>query len=232
MDQKQVKESVRKGEYFQDAREWYAAKYLQPISMRAQFIVLTVLIIIATAISVYTMQRSFVSMAMPFSIYAKDQVELYPLLKKLARRTEPLEISVARYFVSKYVELRESYNYVDFMEENKDTLMIKVQALSSRRIFKEYTTSLDPEENINSPIILYKNQVRRSVEVTGVEFKKVDGALDSAVVNFTAIEQSKDSSTQKRYKADIHFMISDIANVSEGKEKLSFLVTSYKIYQL
>lgn len=232
MSNEQVKIAIQKGEFYQDAKEWYLSRFVQPLSLRAQVGLLSIMILIATAISVYTIQRSFVSTAIPFAIWAKDEVKLYPKLKKLASRTEPLEISVARYFVSKYVYLRESYNYVDFLDENKEAYLVKLQALSSRRSFKEYMSFMNPDDNPESPVVLYKNQIRRSIDIESVSFNKVEGYLDSATVVFKATEKSKDSIKTSRFKADVHFMISNIANVAAKKERLMFFVTSYQIYKL
>lgn len=232
MSNEQVKKAIQSGEFYQDAKEWYLSRFVQPMSLRAQVALLTILITIATLISLYTIQRSFVSTAIPFAIWAKDQVTLYPRLQKLAHRTEPLEISVARYFVSKYVDLRESYNYIDFLDENKESYLVKLQALSSRKSFREYMEFMNPDDNPESPIVLYKNQTRRSVAIETVSFNKVQGYLDSATVVFKTTEKSKDALTESRYRADVHFMISNIENVAAKKERLMFFVTSYQIYKL
>lgn len=232
MSNQQVKIAIQNGEFYKDAKEWYLSRFVQPLSLRAQVMLLSILILMATAISVYTIQRSFVSTAIPFAIWAKDQVTLYPRLQKLASRTEPLEISVARYFVSKYVELRESYNYLDFLDENKEAYLVKLQALSSRRSFKEYMEFMNPDDNPESPIVLYKNQIRRSIDIKSVSFNKVEGYLDSATIIFQATEKSKDSVHESTYRAEVRFSISNIEKVASKKERLMFFVTSYQIYKL
>lgn len=229
---KEVALMVENGTYFEDARRWYVSKFLFLYCMRASLFFVGVLMLVAAYIMIDCYQTTFASMRVPFSIYAKDQVNYFPIIKPLAFQKEPLEVSIARYFVTKYVTLREAYAPFDYSEENKPTLLSKVGALSTKKTFKEFEDYIDPDENPESPIALYKNQVRRTITINNVELISNNNVLEKAVVEFTATERSQSDAKNTKHKAEIDMLSSDITKVFEKKEELYFLVTKYKSYEL
>jgi type IV secretion system protein VirB8 len=231
---KNIQRYVDSGDYFKDAKEWYASKFLLPFSLRSYALLFFITILFATYIMVELMKADSEVKNMPFPMYAYDSVNYFPHIKPLTEVKEPINNSVARYMASKYVLFRESYNYNDTQGENKEISEKRIQALSSRRMYKEFIDYMNPDENPDSPLIKYKSQVKRIIEVKSVELFGQYDLPERASVTFDAIEKSRsgiDSTTT--WQADIDFTMLDLEKKDEnGQSKLSFTVTNYATNKL
>lgn len=220
---------IENGQYYKDAHEWYASKYLSIYPMRA----FTLLIILALTMAIcgmtYIYRLNVVSKKFPFPIYAYDETKYFPFIKPLAKEKEPISISVSRYLLKKYVEFRENYNYRDQIGEQKEILIKKIQALSSRKVFRHYIDYADPESNPMSPLVLYKNKATRKIEITNVVFV----GYNQAEVYYTAtVENQRGTSVSTNWKAIMYYRLSDISKVIQKAHNLSFLVTDYETIKL
>jgi type IV secretory pathway component VirB8 len=231
---KNIQRYVDSGDYFKDAKEWYASKFLLPFSLRSYALLFFIVILFATYIMIELMKVDSAVKNMPFPMYAYDSVNYFPHIKPLTEVKEPINNSVARYMASKYVIFRESYNFNDTQGENKEISEKRIQALSSRRMYKEFIDYMNPDENPDSPLIRYKSQVKRVIEVKSVELFGQYDLPERASVTFEAIEKSKngiDSTTT--WQADIDFTMLDLEKKDEnGQSKLSFTVTNYTTNKL
>jgi type IV secretory pathway component VirB8 len=233
MEQKsEIKVMVKDGSYFRDALEWYTSKYIFPFTLRASILVLSAILLIGLLISVDAAKTSFVSMKLPFPIYAKDQVNYFSIIKPLAYKNDSLDMAISRYFIRKYVELRESYNFVDFSEGNEELTFNKVKALSSHQVYDGYKSYIDPDANSDSPIIKYKNQIERVITIKDVKINSPHGAPEGATVAFTATEKGRLGVKSKDYEVELSFLMSDMTKVFEKIDNLYFIVTKYRTYEL
>ncbi len=223
---------VKDGSYFKDALEWYSSKYIFPFTLRASMLILSSVLIIGLLISIDAAKTSFISMKLPFPIYAKDQVRFFSIIKPLAYKNDSMEMAVSRYFIKKYVELREGYNSLNFSEGQEELSLNKVKALSSHQVYRSYIAYIDPNENSDSPIIKYKSQVERLIKVTDIKILAPHGTPESAIIKFTATEKSKLGSKSTNYEAELSFLMSDMTKVFEKIDPLYFIVTKYRTYKL
>lgn len=228
----EIQAMVKDGSYFKDAIAWYSSKYIFPFTQRASMLVLAGILVVGVLIAVDAAKTSFVSLKIPFPMYAKDQVNFFSRIKPLTYRNDSIEISVARYFIGKYVELREGYNFLDFSSENKDLIFNKIRALSSHQVFRSYEDYIDPDENANSPIIRYKNQVVRLVKVNDIRISSPHGYPEAATVSFTITERSRGESRAMEYEAKMSFLTSDMKKAFSKLEPLYFIVNKYRTYEL
>lgn len=232
-DTKQIKEMIKDGSFYRDAIEWYSIKYVYPFTMRSSIAILTLILAIGLVISIETARMSFVSMKVPFPIYAKDEVKFLPIIKPLLHQNNSIEEAVARYFVTKYIMLREGYNYFDFSDDNKSITFNKIKALSSHFIYNQYQDFFDTNRNPDSPIIKYKNQVQRLIIINEIDIKAFDSLPEKATVKFTSNEVIKNNNTiSTEYISEISFMMSDVTKVFEKTMPLYFKVVKYKTYKL
>jgi type IV secretory pathway component VirB8 len=227
-----IKAMVKDGSYFKDALAWYSSKYIFPFTQRASMLLLAGILVVGVLISVDAAKANFGSTKIPFPIFAKDQVNFFSEIKPLAYKKEPIEISIARYFIEKYVVLREEYNYLDFSSENKDITMDKIRALSSQQVYRGYYDYINPDENADSPIIKYKNQTARLIKIDNITIDAPNGYPESATINFTATERNKLESSAIEYEAKISFLMSNMTKVFEKAEPLYFIVNKYRTYEL
>lgn len=231
-DAVQIKEMLKDDSYYKDAIEWYAIKYIFPFTLRSSMLLMALILLIGLLISIETARMSFASMKVPFPIYAKDEVKFFPIIKPLAYQSDSIEKSVARYFVTKYVELREGYNSFDFTDDNKIITFNKVKALSSHFIYSQYQDFYNTDINSDSPIIKYKNQIQRVIKVSDIMIKSPGHLPEKAVIKYIATEKGKHILKSDEFTAEISFMMSDITKVFEKTAPLYFTVVKYKTYKL
>ncbi len=223
-----AKELYKEGKYFKESIHYYHSIYTSLLTQRSALFLCMILIICAVFISLDSIRHTFSVIRVPFSIYAKDQVNFIAQIKKIGANAESFEESVVKYFASKYIIVRESYDYNDFLDENIYIVLNKVKSLSTHKIFREFEELIDPNINVNSPILLYKSSVKRVVDISDVKLKSVAGVLEGALVSFTAIELHKDKVIKDNYIAEIEFITPDLYAVFKENADFSFFVTSYK----
>jgi type IV secretion system protein VirB8 len=214
------------GTYFKEAFNWYASKYLFPVTLRSYFIIGFIALALGFSTIFYESLIKITTDKYPFPIYALDQTKYFPFIKSLAKEKEPLERSFARYFVRTYILYREKYEYLNFIGENKEILLNKIKAFSSRRVYREYLDYIDPEQNPDSPVVLYKNRTTRNIEIMEILFLK----HNHAKINFKAIEDGPLEIKESNWTSEITFQLDDIEEAFKRKDKVNFIVTTYKTY--
>lgn len=230
---KNIQRYVDSGQYFEDAKTWYAGKFLMPYTERAVVLFLGLWVVAGTYLLMKTTVKDFEIKEYPFPIYALDQVKYFPYIKAISEIKEPINISVARYLASDYVKLREGYWSFDYLDENKDFLEKRIAALSSRRMYREYLNFIDPRLNPDSPLIKYKNQVQRNIAIKLVELSGAPGFPERAVITYTATERSAAGEVTTTHMAEMNFTLLDLEKEKKfGSNQIGFTVTSYQTYQL
>ena len=77
------------GQYFADAQDWYATKYLGLYTIRSLFLVLTLVLAGASMLMVHTYMLNIESKKFPSPIFAYDETKYFPYIKPLAQVQEP-----------------------------------------------------------------------------------------------------------------------------------------------
>lgn len=230
---KNIQRYVDSGQYFEDAKKWYAGKYIMPYTERAVMLFLGLWVALGTYLLMQTTIQDFQVKEYPFPIYALDQVKYFPYIKPISKIKEPINISVARYLASEYVKLREGYWSIDFAEDNKDFHDKRISALSSRRMYREYLNFIDPRLNPDSPLIKYKNQVQRNITIKSIKLSGAPGFPERAVITYEATERSSAGETSSTFMAEMNFTLLDLEKEKMiGSNQIGFTVTSYQTYKL
>jgi type IV secretion system protein VirB8 len=230
---KNIQRFVDSGKYFEDAKQWYASKYLFVYSLRTYVIIFFVVIAFATKIMYDLFEQESSLKLYPFPIYAYDTVNYFPKIKPISTVKEPINVSVARYLSGQYVVFREGYTYNDFQGENRIILNNKIRSLSSRKIYREFLDYVDPSLNPDSPQIKYKNKITRTINVLNVELFGKYELPEGAKVTYETVERERTESTSTKWVANIKFTMLDLEKKDEdGNSTLSYTVTNYKSNKL
>ncbi len=230
---KLIAKMIESGEYFSDAREWYASKYLYPYTQKAYIGVIAIVLIIFTIIIFQTTLLDNIKKKYPFPLYTEDEVNYYSKILPIADGSEPIPISVARYFASSYVKVREGYDFgVIDDKDNWKRLLREVRELSSRKVFSDYVDYVDTYRNPDSPVIRYKSNTKRIIEIEKVEFPRISNSPESAKVYYKAIEKTDKDEKTSFWVANLTFSMTDIDNVLDNKVKLQFTITKYDTYEI
>lgn len=259
LDQKEynefIKESVKDGSYFNDARDWYIFRYVLPICERSVLFFLALLSGI-TSYSLFLILENSLPMKemVPITIVAKDTSLYFPVIKKLrdAEDLRSVDEAVVKYLLIKYLKEREEY---DFRSANIEELNNKFSAIKNNSSADEYKSfqNFMSKDNAISPIYNFGKNITRTITIDSVNFKRMeitsiaDRAKDFMSMDLpgeveirykaTIAEGGKISS--QNYLTKISFKFSGIeqkksklAENNSPKKKLDFTVISYKTYKV
>lgn len=217
---------IEDGQFFVMANKWYNIKYLYPYTQALWTLIMVLLLGITVLVVGSILNMQYTSKKIPFSVYIDNQVDYISYIRPLAGSYESTNISIARYLVSYYVKLRESYNPTLLDESSWQSFFNQIQALSSRRVFSEFVRYMDTQSNPQSPVLLYRTTFERVINEIQIIFPEGDyNKPDTATVYFKAIARGRESSETKNWKAEITF---DMSDMSTGvQNKLYFTVIKY-----
>lgn len=188
IDRKNVSDLIASGQYFDEARNFYALKYHEPISARSYYVVVILLGLIVLWISISSFMSVFpISPKIPFVLMSNDVYEELPVMEKLAKGEEPKNEAVMRFLVRNYVERREFYNF--FKPANMETNFYNLRFHSTRDVLLQYREFLQTS-NPSSPYNVYGRDTSRTIRVTSMLLSRT---------------QSADGSKAERYNAQIEF---------------------------
>jgi type IV secretory pathway component VirB8 len=220
--------------FFDRAKEWYKIKYLAEWQFLC-FIIIIFLILIPAGYTTYKVTAAYYKpQSVPFAIYFDNNVESYPNIRPIVeQKHETISISLARYILSQYVIMRESYTRELLQEKNWNTMFEHMQHLSSRRVFDDFVRFMDTRENPDSPVLQYHFAGDRKIKILSVVFDHQEKPT-AATIYFNAIIKNNDQIRVEQKKALINFNISDIESKNRKKNKdenepLFFMIMSYNI---
>lgn len=227
---KAIKNYVETGQYFKEAHDWYTDKYLSPFSSYLCFLIMTLALMCTAYVMFMVAVADYKQQTYPFPIYHED-VDSIARIKSVAKGAEPIHVSILRYMLSKYVDYRENYDPENLNQDAWNEKMNIVKNMSSRGVFSKFASYIDTKQNPQSPILVYRLNTTRNIEVTSVQFMGDILHPEYAKVFFTAKEISKNSINTTKWVAEIQFGMSDINAVVDEKVKFQFIVTRYNVYK-
>jgi type IV secretory pathway component VirB8 len=224
---------VQTGEYFKEARNWYAVKYISIKSQGLAWAIFCGISVASAFILLKTLSLNYTPQQYPFAVYFHDSVRYFPQILPISQPNDAsTNISIARYMLGYYVKIREEYNPLKISQKDWDNKKARVEKLSSKRILSGYQDSIDPTINPDSPIILYKDNTERVITVDRIVFTGGELVPYEAEVYYTATETSRESRTSSRWISRLKFSMGDVEHTSSDSRDLQFIVTSYETTQL
>jgi type IV secretory pathway component VirB8 len=184
------------------------------------------------------------------SIYFSNLVNLKPKKNQLGydSNIETVDQAIAKYFVSKYVKDRESYNFSKGEIEEVNRKFNHVRSTSSLDEYKAFQFVMS-KTNPNNPLNDFGKNVDKSVEVESVQLIKVqqkgfanmareyllNSLPSTAQIRFiiktrTGDENFNFTEQKQRYVAEISFYFEGVKKDQKGTIK--FLVTNYKLFKV
>jgi type IV secretory pathway component VirB8 len=227
-----ITEMVESGQYYKDARDWYAQVYLAPAPHRSLLVIVGAVIAFSAAVVVVGVSNLFpLTTKVPFVTWSRESGNYYPKLIKLAEETESAELIMARYFLKKYIVDREEYRPGE--GENQRLRMMRVLTQSSQRIGRSYEDMMNPRSP-QSPEVLYARHTTRVIEDVIIELPSGKKNLTNATVYFNTLLKRKGSKdeTRQKWKAEIGFSLTDVDTVLKKKSQLKLLVSEYKVTEV
>ena len=109
---KDIQDKIKSGEYYLDAKVWYARKYLYPIIERSLMffsIIFISMLLLICLLNLDTISKK--EFKEKFIINISDFTQKYADIKPIAKGSNESYVKFVEYMIKRYVENYESYQY-------------------------------------------------------------------------------------------------------------------------
>ncbi len=227
-------EEIRSGRYFEQARGWFQAIYISPISERTVFM-------LVAGLSLMVLLGAFISLSSLLPVTEQKRVILYaperadevvPRLVSLKEKGEDTNMALQRFFLEQYVMAREGYSFASFARN-----ALFVHAHSTADAYAQFEAAADPA-NAESYAAKLSNTATREISVGGIRW--VPGEQkNTATVTFTSEIIGAEDNAKTKWTAKIEYTykeltVSSSVDPDSGEEKLEttdpeFQVVNYVV---
>jgi type IV secretory pathway component VirB8 len=236
----EITANVRSGQYFKDAVDWYSIKYIQPVTHRSFFILITTFSVLFSLAAFYILNSILpIVEELPIVVENESMVDDYLHLKKLGNEFEDPNVSVIRYLTGKYIAVRETYDF----DKIQSTLAF-INAFSSPEEYQKHVNYMKPETP-ESPILRYRNHTKRIATISkegGREMVtlikdpnlRLPPNVHRLVAFFTAKEAGPVFSSTTAWKVSLDVRFSDVVFYKDKQafSPMDFMVTRYELEQV
>lgn len=227
-----ISQHVKTGKYFEDARLWYANKFISPMSERTYLLMIICFYIFTIFISGYYYYNTNPAEAeISYMINSDDISNSYAVVSPVDNFKDAPQIGITKYILSNYVTHREAYSY-DAEKIKEQLFFIQNTTVGTEYLKYKNMTSID---NPYSPIMIYQDDHSRTVIIQKVNILQSNSDNQQAMVYFQAHLKNIASNQviSEDFVATINFKIDNIEVLMKNDAKtLGFLVTGYNIRKI
>jgi type IV secretory pathway component VirB8 len=236
----EITATIRSGQYFKDAIDWYTIKYIQPVTHRSFFLLVTTFSVFFSLAALRILSSILpIVETLPIVVENESMVDDYLHLKKLGNELEDPNVSVIRYLTGKYITVRETYEF----DKIQSTLAF-LKAFSSPEEYQKHVNYMKPESP-ESPILKYRNHTKRIATLSKEGGKdmvtiikdpnlRLPPNMHRLVAVFTAKETGPVASSTTAWKVSLDVRFSDVVfyKDKEAFSPMDFMVTRYELEQV
>ena len=242
-DEHDANELIREGRYYEQARHWYTALYIGPISERSFFLLLGCLGLLVGTLGFAAVMGLTPLTERPQVVVRNERLnDAIPSLTRLRAKGQNINEAMKTYLVKQYVISREDYHAADFTRNSNFVI-----AHSDPSVAANYVASVGPD-NPRNPGALLGAYGTRSVALGTVTFSRVAAAqpvaageeapaasaTERAIVRFSTELGGSAPVGRTQWTATIDFLYSD-AVVTEttdpetGEKKATFQQPTFQV---
>lgn len=212
------------GEYLKKARSFdYDQRLAADRSKKIAWVVAGCASILAIASVAAVAALAPLKEVVPFVIRVDNATGVPEVMTSLSDGKETYEEAVTRYFLARYVRVREGYNYAE-----RENIFREVSLLSAPNVsenFSEFFNASNPK----SPQYLYGKDTKATIQIRSIAFL----SENLAQVRFARIENNEreDITTRTLWVSTIDFEFDGEAQISTEDRvinPLGFIVKSYR----
>jgi type IV secretory pathway component VirB8 len=225
-----IRDAIKQGSYFEDARKWYMYTYLTPLTERAWLLISCGILLLLAVFTFLTLFFLFpVNKRFVFLVEIPNTLEEYatirPLSKGQSRQQEAIE-DMWRYLLSQYVLMRESYplqgNHPSLLERQR----LFISNNSSREVFEQFQRYMGLQ-NPTSPLLRYQSNTVRRITIQRITFSSPKENEQTAKISFTASVKQGNQEKISTWYADIRFTYINPLTLVQKRSTLDFRVIDY-----
>ncbi len=234
---KQIADAIRSGSYFVEARKWFEAMYIGPISERTFFLIIALLAGLVAFFSLAAVIRFMpITNRDPVLVYATDRHDdVYMTLVPLTKKGEAANHAITEFFLTQYVLAREGYFSQTFASNARF-----VREQSDVESYNAYATAYSPS-NAASPFAGLGEYGQRLITMRSVRVDPVREGKGSAELMFTAETKGLDTASTTNWTAKLDYIYTELTtelvdNAQTGDKDLRvgdphFQVVNYVLQQ-
>ena len=238
----EIAEKVRSGNYYKEAWDWYALKYIYPVSQRTFFIFITMAAVAVTITGLVILYNFYpLKIRVPVAVDINDMSVDYARLVKMEvpANGDPTQPMI-EYLVQNYVQKIESYNFKQI-----DRQLKFLSQFSSAPLMQEIEKRYDTR-NLDSLVLKYRDHTTRTVKITHVQVN-MDEGFDlakakqndivvqnvpyHAIVDFESEEMNMLGVIPHKWQALVDCTMTPVTldKVTKTFKKLDFVVNNYSV---
>ncbi len=222
-----ISEYVKTGQYYLDARKWYANRFVYIASERTYIVML--LILFGTALMIlgfFFMQTNPAPPEITYVSRTPDIARYYSVIFSAGKANDKPQVQVTKYMLAKYVRVRESYVFSGIEDQ-----LNFVKNTTAPQGYLNYANMMSIN-NPSSPMMLYQDENIKKVDIQDILLLDSKEKYQKAIVYFKA--SLKNIATNKIVSenmfAIISFKIDDIELLlNNGAKNLNFVVLDYSL---
>jgi type IV secretion system protein VirB8 len=218
---------VKSGQYYADARAWYANKFIFALTQRTY--ITFILSIFAFSLLVLGFFYSITEPASPvvnYKVNSEDIARDYSVIFPAGKSTEKPQLQITKYMLANYVKKRESYQ---FGHTDDQLNFVKNTTVGTEYLKYENMMSIN---NPVSPLMIYQDANVKLVKIKDVQILKVQDDYIEGAVYFTSTVRNIASNRMDSFNmvSKINFKIDNIEELlKQNAKKLNFLVLEYNL---
>ena len=224
-----ISEYVKSGQYYIDARKWYANRFIFLACERTYIILLLSFFVTGLSVLAFFYQATDPAPAQISYISPSDDVaKSYSLIGPAGDSRDNPQLQVTKYMLSTYVLKRERY---EFGNIGNQLSFVRNTTVGTEYLKYEKLMSIN---NPSSPLMLYQDANVRDVKITDVKIVKYLNNYIQAIVYFKSLLRNVASNrvVSEDMVAMISFQIDNIEDLlSNNKKRLGFLVLDYSLHK-
>lgn len=211
-------------DYFKQARSFdYDQRLAAEKSKRTAWVIAVVASVLAIVSVAAVAALSPYKEVVPFVIRVDNATGVPEVMTSLSDGEETYDEAVSRYFLARYVRVREGYNYAE-----RENIYHEIALLSSPEVSNQFAEFFNAT-NLKSPQYVYGKDTRATVQIRSLSFL----GENLAQVRFSRIERNEreDITTRTLWVATIEFEFDSKAEISTEDRfinPLGFLVKNYR----
>lgn len=231
----EITAQIKNGQYFKDAIDWYTIKFVQPVTHRSFFILVTTVSVITVLLSLSILFSVLPTIeVLPIVMPNKSMADYRFQLRQIGKAEEDPNISVIKYVAGKYIQLREDYEF-SHLEVDLDY----VKRFSTEEEYARYVNFMKPDR-ADSMILKYRNHTKRIIELKEVVVlpRTADSRLPPnqhrIAAYFIAKEKGPTAGENTLWKASLDVRFSDVVFYKDTQKfaPMDFMVARYEAQQV
>ena len=219
-----------KKEFYEQYFQWFFFKYGKIYSLVRQMLVVLCAFVLLTYLIFATARIASVVTQYPFPVYYNSDGNSFLRIKNLPDSGNYINKVYAEYFFKQYLDAYMSFDSESIQENVLENKLNFIYNTSSMMVFQKYLDSLNISKNSKSPLLIYRFNNSRKVEITNISFENEDVVLPThAIVGYKVTDIVNNVKTVVNKAARVIFYMSMInEEIINGDKKYSFIITDIK----